>query len=491
MALVLGGVATAKRERPAKPLSALELQHKRMTEEGARSSRAIVSPGPTSTPNNGIVQVPIDTNVTYLESKGGIPQSSSTVPASRDGGSHPSPPPAPPCFYAPGMKTASLVKAFPEVTWHVCVTDMGHDQGPGKGLWVGPVDIKRTASGPWIRVLYQAGLADIFVPYHDNTLRFYDMQYTTWLDQVNVWDAGPNGSLIFLTNEHDSHGMPMPTVVAEVRDRGVAWLCKEHGNSVIRRGQEFVVWGVSDAGNYDNMIQISLRDDGSMGFRTGNTGFNADNTDDPSIPIPTKPSEPHAHNALWRVDMDLNGYAGDSAYWMTHSEPIGSLIATDSEVPFAGGGEGAQRWDYSQYASLMIEDTALNAFGHHLGYEFMPAGMGMTRHYGWEEIWTRNDVYVTVYHGNELGWLNNYVTPDHHLLTFINGESVSKRDLVVWIRSAAHHHPSDEDRSSDDLATLDPEGFTGVTLIHWSGFDIQPHNFFDDNPLGGPVKCGP
>jgi hypothetical protein len=33
-------------------------------------------------------------------------------------------------------------------------------------------------------------------------------------------------------------------------------------------------------------------------------------------------------------------------------------------------------------------------------------------------------------------------------------------------------------------------GRSGITLVHWFGFEMVPHNFFDYNPLGGPGRCG-
>jgi hypothetical protein len=29
----------------------------------------------------------------------------------------------------------------------------------------------------------------------------------------------------------------------------------------------------------------------------------------------------------------------------------------------------------------------------------------------------------------------------------------------------------------------------GITFVHWQGFDLQPHNLFDFNPLGGPSSA--
>jgi Cu2+-containing amine oxidase len=344
-----------------------------------------------------------------------------------------------------------------------------------KALWVGPVEM-RFAGGPWTTILYQAGLADIFVPYHvDTNARFYDLNQFAPLDAVTSQDAGPNGSLITLTNE--TH----PTVVAETRDRGIGWLCKGTTQASYR-SHEYVIWSVSDAGNYDNIVQYSFRDDGSIGFRMGNTGYNS----------PTHMLEAHMHNGLWRVDMDLKGSAGDSALWSTHNEPlppsygsVGLLRALDSDAYM--GVEGARSVSPTQFASLEIQDSSVNAYGHHPAYEFHPFEEGVSRHYGPNDGWTQNDAYVTVYHSNELGFTTNSDKPDAYLLGALSGELVTNNDLVVWIKASAHHEPSDEDRSPNDIGT---NLVTGVTGVHWSGFDAEPHNFFNYNPMGAPVRCG-
>src|SRR4051812_16393888 len=112
--------ATAKDERADKPLSALEQQHKRLTEEGERASRARPpSPRPATPPSNGIVQIPIDMTKTTLELKDQRTRPTDVAPPARgrdqllprSQSQPPPPPPPPPCFYAPGMKTANLVKA--------------------------------------------------------------------------------------------------------------------------------------------------------------------------------------------------------------------------------------------------------------------------------------------------------------------------------------------------------------------------------------------
>ena len=54
-------------------------------------------------------------------------------------------------------------------------------------------------------------------------------------------------------------------------------------------------------------------------------------------------------------------------------------------------------------------------------------------------------------------------------------------DVVLWYLATAHHDPIDEDRQ--------PDGMYGVTLAHFFGFELNPHNLFPQNPLGGPKIC--
>lgn len=449
--------------------------HRRRIESDTRASRSMPPPPrPSGPPPNGIVILPVEaqagrasTKETSLPAVGG--EGPGTVPQARQ--RRPPPPsPPPPCFGGP--RTASLLKAFPEVSWHVCVRDAGR-----KGLWVGPVHLRRSASGPWMTVLYEAGLAEIFVPYHQVNFRPYDLQWTLGLSQVGPQDTGLNGALVWLSGE------PIPTVVAEVRDRGIGWLCKGT-TSPTRRAQEFVVWGSIDGGNYDNIIEFGFRDDGAMTFRMGNTGFNS----------PQDPVEPHTHNALWRVDMDLNGAAGDTAYWLTHNEPGPSApLPAAQDLRTAFGVEGQRQWSTTGQAALLVEDNATNAFGNRIGYQFVPAETMNSRHFAPGEAWTQNDVYVTRWSHAELSWMGPYtypsspwLPPDAYLLNYLNGQSTNGQDLVQWIRTAAEHHPTDEDRSHADLGT---SGVTGVTLAHWSGFRIEPYNLFNANPLGGPARC--
>jgi len=434
-----------------------EAEHRRLTEEGERSSR-VRPPLPSKpSPNNGIEDISIEKVLSVI---GPSPKENGRTVQDARG-------PLGPSAVNP-LKVACRMKAFLEVKWIVCFHDMGK-----KALWIGPVLLQRTPSSPWIKVIHLAGLADIFVPYHLTNFRPYDLRWTTQLNQVTSADSGPSGNTVVLTNE------TLPTVVTEVRDRGIGWLCHQT-TAATRRAEEFLVWGISDAGNYDNIIQYGFRDDGTMTFRMGNTGYNS----------PGSPFENHMHNGLWRVDMDINGALGDTAYWLRHIEPF-PLLPQATEYKFPFNVEGRRVWSGPRFTSVLVEDAAVNFFGNKLGYEFMPIQQGVSRHFDTQELWTQRDFYVTRYDPNELGWIADSGTtvstiygpivgtgwnnPDNYLLPQIsNLQSTNNKDLVTWVKAAVHHAPTDEDRSS---------GIDNVTLTHWSGFDLVPHNLFDANPL--------
>jgi len=392
---------------------------------------------------------------------------------------------------------ACLEVSFPETGWRTCISNQGR-----RSLTLGPTDLRRGPGAPWMRVLREAGVAEIFVPYHSFTFRLYDMSQGTAaqsLMPMSAADAGPNGSLVTLS------GQAIPQVAAEFNDRGIAWLCKGNLQQQVRRGQELALWGVFDAQNYDFIIDYRLRDDGSLGFRLGATGFN-----NPYVP-PLSTTDAHMHSVLWRADVDLNGSGGDSAKTLSHREgpqqqPPGlSLFAQDVEEPFNGGREGTMVWDPTKFLTVAIEDETRNAHGNPISYELHAQPEGLSRHYGEEsgivarkEKFTKFDFAVTRYKESEreaffdtrnVRWLD----PDEYLLGSTpfagfgvsDADSITDTDVVLWYRASVHHDPHDEDHAPGDPNNL----MTGITLVHWAGFDLVPRNVFDFNPLGGPSRA--
>ena len=81
---------------------------------------------------------------------------------------------------------------------------------------------------------------------------------------------------------------------------GLAWM----NDSNARRGQEVVLWGTIDAYNYNNVVLWSFRDDGAVEGKYGATALN----------LPGAESIAHMHTPIWRLDIDLDGFQGDSVH---------------------------------------------------------------------------------------------------------------------------------------------------------------------------------
>jgi primary-amine oxidase len=342
-----------------------------------------------------------------------------------------------------GAPPNEVVQEFPagasmQTAWRV---RFGH--ATGKGLFITGAWFKRGPTQPWMQVLYDARVADLFVPYHSGSPRYYDLSSFNFdLVPANANDRGCCGTIL------DSF------VIKEVIDYGPAWKDDEQ----VRRGQELVLWATIDAANYNYILRYGFRDDGTITFRSGATARN----------LPGREMEAHMHNALWRLDIDLNGASHDSAMVMTHSENIAGLTASDSAVGFNGGKEGFVDWDPVNWTEIGVEDTqTLNTSGKHISYDLMPMRMGTARH---KENFTHHDFWVTRYHGTDL----NYT----QLPTYIGDtESIVDNDIVVWTMSSMHHLPRQED------GRYEGEFWKGVALVMWGGFDLRPRNLFDGTPL--------
>src|SRR5664280_810284 len=354
-------------------------------------------------------------------------------------------------------------------------------------------------------MIKHAGLADIFVPYDDGTFDPYDMHYGyDNMDPIESADLPTYlSSLVYLRSLRPNNCLAkdfcffrdsIPKVGVECRETGLAWLCKNHSDpsqNIRRRMHEVVVWGVYDGGNYDNIIEYRIREDGSVGFGYGATGY----------VNPGKTAAPHVHNGLWRVSTKLFDRTDNKALEFVHVNNPGGSSSTDSELPITN--ETSLLWEPLKFSSVMVQSaTNQNKHRNPMGYEFIPwnrTGTGrFSQNPADKQLWTLNDYYLTNDNPGEDGsgsgtnnWRYTWYAPDDYLLSYLNGQVIGATGdgIVVWYISSAHHEPTDSD-SAEDTLDLDYAPYVGVTPIHWSGFDMDPHNLFDYNPLGGPPRCG-
>ena len=331
-----------------------------------------------------------------------------------------------------------------ETRWRICWQPVA-----GNGIAITSAHFQKSPTSPLMRVFWDARVSEIFVPYHSGSPRFLDVGFGFGLVPLNASDCPASQGGVILG--------PGSEVCRELRDRGIAW----KDDTQIRRGEEVTLWGAIDAANYNYVIEWTFRDDGVVLGRVGATARN----------LPGAEFEAHTHGPIWRLDIDLNGAAGDSVHLFRHREPRIPIFAPDEArdtmdlIPF----ESSHEWNPLQYTALHIQDATLrNGRGHPSAYHLIPIRTGTPRHM---EAFSKKDFWVTRFNASEMAAAS--------LPGFVNFLSpVSNTDIVVWYYGSVHHLVRDEDgRIAADGTWI------GEAHIMWTGFMLKPHNLFDVTPL--------
>jgi Cu2+-containing amine oxidase len=317
------------------------------------------------------------------------------------------------------------------------------------GLVITGASFQKSPTSPFIYVLFDGRMGEIFVPYHPGTPRFMDISEFTF-DPLTLPPAKfpPPRQII-------GGGK----ICKEVRDylaymTAPGQVFPHNDNSTrVRYGQEVVYFSVLPAGTYDYIMEWTFRDDGAILVRAGSTGPKVGGPDD---------TKGHMHNFTWRLDIDLNGANGNSAYLTSHLEDLTVMDSTATDTKDLIEVEGSRVWNPQHFNTLEIFDRTLkNGNGRPTSYELVPMRTGTARH---SEPYTKKDFWVTRSNPEELLAKN--------LPTYIEDrQSTVNEDLVLWYTGSAHHedNPRDEDRNT-------------VPVI-WTGFELVPKNLFDHTPF--------
>jgi len=353
-------------------------------------------------------------------------------------------------FLCPNAITQNFPTSGPaETTWLICWHEVAgaNSIANPNGLVIGPVYFRKSPKAPLVRVLWDMRVSDYFVPYHPGSPRFYDLSfYNFTLAPVSSADcpAAHGGATI------SAH------VCKEVHDRGLMW--KDFGG--VQRGEELVLWGAINAANYRYIQEYTFRDDGIIIGRMGATGQN----------LPGEELITHVHNAIWRLDVDLDGVT-NSVSRLRHLENPANALGTASDVPATLATAQGLQWAARTHDTLEVTNAALkNSQGHVSGYRLMPlvTGGGLTQHF---EPFTQNDFWVTRYNFSQFAAKNlpAYVAPH---------PAVANTDIVLWYKGSLHHQPRDEDGAYNGQGQ-----WIGTAHVMWTGFMLMPHDFFDCSPF--------
>lgn len=328
-------------------------------------------------------------------------------------------------------------------------------------------------AGLEIKILNQANMAQIHVPYDDNGARYHDVSdYGLGGNFLNNLQSGdcPDGEL------RSENNVNMICMLTRQRNHAHA----SHVGTIDQHaiGQYFEIFSVSHVGAYNYIPTWRLYDDGTievaMGatgslqrFRTGSqyqsNGWLLNDSDLYGVS--------HQHNYYWRLDFDLGSSANDDVVeeieFISQSD---NLSRIKSITPFTT--EAARSIAPERYRSWQIRDgVSTNASGHSISYQIEPLLTGHRDEGPSYEPWTLNDFYVTVNNNCEKYASHN---PEingcsDNLSTFVNGENLTGADVVIWYGLSFHHIPRDEDEPK--------------MHAHWNSFKITPRNVTTKNPL--------
>jgi primary-amine oxidase len=324
----------------------------------------------------------------------------------------------------------------------------------------------RPPGGTTRLVLYEARLAQIFVPYDDNGARFHDVtDYGLGNYRVNL-TAGecPGGTLL------QNNGI---NVICKTKAINQGYAFRNGAN--VKLASTLTLLSASKIGAYTYLQKWTFDDDGTIEPSIGATGqlqrcisnssYGWALTPSSNCPSTSPYGASHVHNYYWYLDFDLGGTTNDQASTIEISGDETSYTRTMSKIGHPS--ETGERYAQHTGRFWRVRDTTLtNADGHPISYELL--GGGAQAFYA-PEAFTQNDIYFTQRNTCERYASHNISRTgcgSDDVFGYLTGQTIS--DLVVWYRISFHHVPHDED--DYNMST------------HWNGFQIIPRDMTATNP---------
>lgn len=317
------------------------------------------------------------------------------------------------------------------------------------------------------RVLAEAWVAQIHVPYDDNGARYHDVSdyglgTDSYLNTLRVADC-PRGRL----RSVDGRTAVCTTLVTRP------------GNALIGRtdSQYLQFFNVSHVGSYNYIPEWRFHDDGAIEPLIGATGRLQRYSNDARYGWKVNQNElqpygiSHMHNYYWRLDFDL-GFSGTDDNFeeldVNYSLANGARTLARRQIRSEAGLD----INPDSFRSWRVSDTASQASnGQNPGYEIILRETGHRETGPDTEPWSDHDVYVTRARACERFSSRNPVDTQGgcgtrgNVAQFVNGESIVGEDFVVWVSLSFHHLPRDEDET--------------YMHAHWSSFEIVPQDISD------------
>ncbi len=296
------------------------------------------------------------------------------------------------------------------------------------------------------RVLADATVAQIFVPYETGQPRYHDVAYGLGpaMQRLDAQSDCPGGTRLAGNR-----------VCRQVEDRGLASRFCLDGSCRVRRGRALLLWASIQTGAYNYIQQWAFLDDGTIEPAIGLTGaLQFGNT-------------AHTHNVYWRMDFDIGDAGNDRVEEFGRIPRAGTngLAGISTWNPLQG--ETYRPHDLFTFRKWRVSDTVQrNSQGKRWSYEIKPEPGDGSLRTNTDEAFLFGELWATRARSGE-----RFVSTDEAdlLSTYIDGEPLDGQDVVLWYVAHEYHEVRSED------APYMP--------IEWVSFEAKPRDFFDDDPI--------
>lgn len=336
--------------------------------------------------------------------------------------------------------------------WQMC-----WEERPEAGIVLSDI-FYTTPNGTTRKVLEEAGLAQIHVPYHDNGARQHQLTETglggAALDNLTAQDC-PNGSLI----SNGSKNLLCQTI----EDRN--YIYKYY--TAEKLGQALALHSVSHVGEQTYVVLWRFYDDGTIEpaiatsgqierFGTNSQyGWDMDGTGRIGIG--------NVNNYYWRLDFDLaNNGSNDRVQeiQINNSGSVKNMTRNylNSETARQVNPDTKRSW-------RIVDGSVTNSDGHPISYHLEPLHAGYNYRGPSYEPWTQNDIFFTQDNACEQFVSQNPTAGGcgSDVTDFVNGQSINGADIVMWYGITYHQLPRSEDEPYRN--------------VHWDSFFLVPRDW--------------
>jgi len=358
------------------------------------------------------------------------------------------------------------------------------------------------------RVLYEAGLGDLFVPYQDPSPAWaertlldsaeFGMGSTLTSLQPGV-DCPADARFMDVTIPDDAANAALRPAALCVFERPTGAPAYRHQTSG-RLETELVLRSISTIGNYDYIIDYVLGADGSMRFHVYAAGVvlekgvdadtadeaHTEGVDEHGVLVGNRLlAVNHDHYVNFRLDLDVGQTSNRLVRQRLVDEAVSggsdrSTIWKVQEHMISGTKEAAYTPDPQKPERVLVQSTAADGpLGHHPGYEIdfgdsvaVASAATATDPGSRRGGWASQTLWVTPWAADEQ-FASGLFVPDGSATVGLpawaaENRSIADTDLVAWVTVGFHHIVRTE-----DLPQMP---------AHEGGFGLRPVDMFATNP---------